>query len=297
MVMKAEEDDDDEGGSFLDDLEDMDAADQEEAQRIEEENELDDMMFSDQAIDSSLGITQEEDGNPRRQKQEREYFVGPSRKYLMMLQKENNMKVWGREITLLNGQKIYTTDNLEVKIANLTDRIRWKVLTCRDHYRDYPLRDALVMAVAKRRRLLNRLSEEDLDSYINIRKKLQIRHTYRIDALVNRADEFKYPYINMGNTYSRGQLMGFARNQKILKRKLSRAKRLRNARDVAFCEKQLDPRYRAGRSTAAQEAKELANNDRPNAWSPRVGYQKPFPGGLNRKGGPAMPSGLIGETV
>jgi small subunit ribosomal protein S15 len=67
------------------------------------------------------------------------------------------------------------TGKTEVQIALLTNRINELTDHLKKHKKDHSSRRGLIKIVGKRRRLLNYLQKEDLESYRNLIKKLGIR--------------------------------------------------------------------------------------------------------------------------
>ena len=67
------------------------------------------------------------------------------------------------------------TDSTEVQVAVLTERIRQITDHLRTHKKDVHSRRGLVTLVSKRRRLLNYLSNEDVDRYQTLITRLGLR--------------------------------------------------------------------------------------------------------------------------
>lgn len=68
------------------------------------------------------------------------------------------------------------TGSPEYQIAGMTERIRYLTEHLRTHPKDFSTRRGLVAMVNKRRRLLNYLFKENVESYKSIVKSLGIRH-------------------------------------------------------------------------------------------------------------------------
>jgi len=66
------------------------------------------------------------------------------------------------------------TGSYEVQIALLTEKIRKLVLHLKEHKKDLASKRGLLKMVARRRKLLRRLKEEDEQRYNSLVKKLGI---------------------------------------------------------------------------------------------------------------------------
>ena len=73
------------------------------------------------------------------------------------------------------GEKENDTGSTETQIAILTERIKNITSHLKDNKKDHSGRRGLVLLVSKRRRLLNYLRREDINSYKKILQKLNIR--------------------------------------------------------------------------------------------------------------------------
>ena len=73
------------------------------------------------------------------------------------------------------GKKENDTGSTEAQIAVLTVRIKNITSHLQDNKKDHSGRRGLVLLVSKRRKLLNYLRREDINSYKNILEKLNIR--------------------------------------------------------------------------------------------------------------------------
>ncbi len=67
------------------------------------------------------------------------------------------------------------TGSTELQVAVLTERIRQVTDHLRTHKKDFHSRRGLVSMVSKRRRLLNYLSNEDVNRYQNLISRLGLR--------------------------------------------------------------------------------------------------------------------------
>jgi small subunit ribosomal protein S15 len=67
------------------------------------------------------------------------------------------------------------TGSTELQVAVLTERIRQVTDHLRTHRKDFHSRRGLVTMVSKRRRLLNYLSNEDVNRYQNLISRLGLR--------------------------------------------------------------------------------------------------------------------------
>jgi len=79
------------------------------------------------------------------------------------------------ELTKEFGKKENDTGSTETQIAVLTERIKNITSHLKNNKKDHSGRRGLVILVAKRRKLLNYLQREDINSYKNILEKLNIR--------------------------------------------------------------------------------------------------------------------------
>lgn len=78
---------------------------------------------------------------------------------------------------LIKKYKIHDTDtgSSEVQIALLTEEIKRLVLHLKKHSKDFHSKRGLLKQVAKRRKLLSYLKNEDEKRYVNIVKKIGLR--------------------------------------------------------------------------------------------------------------------------
>lgn len=67
------------------------------------------------------------------------------------------------------------TGSAEVQIALLTEEIKRLLLHLKKHPKDFHSKRGLLKMVAKRRRFLNYLKEEDIKRYNNIVKKIGLK--------------------------------------------------------------------------------------------------------------------------
>ena len=79
------------------------------------------------------------------------------------------------ELTKEFGKKENDTGSTETQIAVLTERIKNITSHLQNNKKDHSGRRGLVILVSKRRKLLNYLQREDINSYKNILEKLNIR--------------------------------------------------------------------------------------------------------------------------
>ena len=79
------------------------------------------------------------------------------------------------ELTKEFGKKENDTGATETQIAVLTERIKNITSHLKNNKKDHSGRRGLVILVSKRRKLLNYLRREDINSYKNILEKLNIR--------------------------------------------------------------------------------------------------------------------------
>ena len=79
------------------------------------------------------------------------------------------------ELTKEFGKKENNTGSTETQIAVLTERIKNITSHLKNNKKDHSGRRGLVILVSKRRKLLNYLRREDINSYKTILEKLNIR--------------------------------------------------------------------------------------------------------------------------
>ena len=79
------------------------------------------------------------------------------------------------ELTKEFGKKENDTGSTATQIAVLTERIKNITSHLKNNKKDNSGRRGLVILVSKRRKLLNYLRREDINSYKNILEKLNIR--------------------------------------------------------------------------------------------------------------------------
>ena len=80
-----------------------------------------------------------------------------------------------KELTNEFGNGVNDTGSSQTQIAIFTERINNITSHLKINKKDHSGRRGLVLLVSKRRRLLNYLRKNNLDSYKNIIKKLNIR--------------------------------------------------------------------------------------------------------------------------
>ena len=88
----------------------------------------------------------------------------------MAIEKEKN-----EELINEFGKNQNDTGSSETQIAIFTERINNITSHLKSNKKDHSGRRGLVLLVSKRRRLLNYLRKNDLDSYKNVIEKLNIR--------------------------------------------------------------------------------------------------------------------------
>lgn len=190
-----------------------------EAEDIEEDAAAQDMEDS---LDwnSDLGLeTQEleevsEEELARRGERQVSYTLYPSRQYTLYLAMKNAEMTWMKDDGRNRGC-------LEVQIAKQTERIRNMVMHMRENIHDYKCRLKLVSLVSLRRRFLDKLAWKDLNSYLELREKLQIRHVYRMEALIGRVPRHKYGIRDRKRAPGRKVGMRIKKRQRLLERRLA----------------------------------------------------------------------------
>lgn len=82
-----------------------------------------------------------------------------------------------RKQEIINGYRTHESDtgSPEVQVALLTARIAQLTDHLRNHPKDYHSRRGLLMMVGQRRRLLNYLSNKDIERYRSLIARLGIR--------------------------------------------------------------------------------------------------------------------------
>mmetsp|Transcript_43515 Transcript_43515/g.79205 ORF Transcript_43515/g.79205 Transcript_43515/m.79205 type:complete len:356 (+) Transcript_43515:106-1173(+) len=238
VARRAEGEDDDFFGKVQGEAEEK-QADEEEAEQKAAEEQL-------EAGDESA------DDEAEKEKEIQEKIeVYPSKQYVNYIARNNAYRYWRGE------------GKLQVDIALLTERIRNLVLTCQEHPHDYLARDTLVKLVARRRRFLDRLSWEDLDSYLKMREELKIRHNFRVEALIGRAKEYKYTVENRPTAPGRKTTMRLKKTRRLLENRLARQlKQGRPRKIVSTTRKRLFGRRYA--KMANDEAKDYVGRRDPN---------------------------------
>ena len=79
------------------------------------------------------------------------------------------------ELTKEFGKKENDTGSTETQIAVLTERVKNITSHLKNNKKDHSGRRGLVILVSKRKKLLNYLRRQDINSYKNILEKLKIR--------------------------------------------------------------------------------------------------------------------------
>jgi len=167
---------------------------EEDAEQEQLEEEVEDEALDAQDMEGDIRIADEEvaseddDMDPaeaaKRGKLQETFDLTPARSYVSYIAKQNAIRVWRRHER--------DTSSLEVKIALATERIRDLVVHLREHRHDHYARQRLVMIIANRRKMLDKLSWKDVDTYLKVRDTLKIRHVYRIERLIGRLPEYVY---------------------------------------------------------------------------------------------------------
>eukprot|EP00415_Alexandrium_ostenfeldii_P001658 UN1658 len=95
------------------------------------------------------------------------------------------------------------------------------VLHCREYQHDYLCRWKLVSMVSRRRKLLDKLSWKDFESYLKIREELKIRHVYRMEVLIGRLSAYKYGDRDRKRAPGRKIAMRLKKSKRLLARRLA----------------------------------------------------------------------------
>jgi len=208
--------------SFLANLEADDQDEAAEAEAIEEEMKKEDEKFTED--DANIEVTEaSEEELARRGERQVVFKLYPSRQYVQYIAKKNAERNWTKD-----GPDGRNKGCLEVQIALLTERIRAMVVHLRENKHDHKCRVKLVVLVARRRAYLDKLSWKNLDSYLKIREALKIRHVYRMEALIGRLGQYKYPTKDRKQAPGRKVAMRLKKKGRLLERRL--ASQLRQGR-------------------------------------------------------------------
>jgi len=215
-VVRRAEDDDDEETSLLGGLMKEDEDEAAEAEKIEAEQQEEDAEIGTLEIDSDGVMLDDEVGSDERQgRQQRTYTLFPAKSYVRYVARLNAKNLWA-------GPGGKNANSYQTKIADITEQIRAQIIHCREFPKDFQCRNYLIMCVAKRRRLLDRLAWKNLDQYVQIRDALKIRHVYRPEALINRIPELKYPYRDRKQQPGRMKVLKLKKIGRLLQRRLAR---------------------------------------------------------------------------
>jgi small subunit ribosomal protein S15 len=208
--------------SFLANLEAQDQDEAADAEAIEEEMKKEDDLFT--AEDANIEVEEmSEEELARRGERQVVFKLYPSRQYVQYIAKKNAERNWTKD-----GPDGRNKGCLEVQIAILTERIRAMVMHLRENKHDYKCRVKLVILVARRRAYLDKLSWKNLDSYLKVREALKIRHVYRMEALIGRLGQYKYPNKDRKQAPGRKVAMRLKKKGRLLERRL--ASQLRQGR-------------------------------------------------------------------
>lgn len=214
LAQRAEGEDGDKAFSVFS-LGEEDRAEDEEAKAFEKEMDLG-MSLSEESLDDSF--TAEGEEVPQGYERQVSYKLYPSRQYVLYIAKKNAERVWSKDGY---GGKKSNKGCLEVQIAILTERIRSMVLHVREFKHDFKCRLKLVSLVSRRRRMLDKLSWKDLDSYLKVREELKIRHVYRMEALIGRLPEYRYAIRDRMQAPGRKVSMRLKKTKRLLNRRLA----------------------------------------------------------------------------
>mmetsp|Transcript_28576 Transcript_28576/g.62346 ORF Transcript_28576/g.62346 Transcript_28576/m.62346 type:complete len:380 (+) Transcript_28576:65-1204(+) len=203
------EDESEMGGSILQNMKADE--EQEEAEELEaaldNENWMDDEAVVDEVSEEELA---------RRGERQVIYTLKPSWKYILYVAKKNAIRQWTKD-----GPGGRNSGCLEVQIAVATEKIRIMVLHLRENQKDFKCRLKLIQLVAMRRRMLDKLSWKDLDSYLKLREALKIRHVYRMEALIGRLPAYKFAIRDRKAAPGRKTLMRLKKTKRLLERRLA----------------------------------------------------------------------------
>lgn len=190
--------------------------DDQEAQNTEEEM-VAPLDLNEDTLDGSTTMEEEtEQEASRRGARQIVYNLSPSRQYVLYIAKHNAVRTWTKD-----GPGGRNKGCIEVQIAVLTERIRSMVLHIREFRHDFKCRVKLVTFVSARRRLLDKLSWKDLESYLRVREELKIRHVYRMEALIGRLPAYKYATRDRKRAPGRRVTMRLKKTKKLLSGRLA----------------------------------------------------------------------------
>lgn len=223
---RAEADDgagnDEEGSSILSKMQDEEEALEAEAQEVEEKmkEEFDNVAeeASDFIDEADENLSKGSDVQ-RRMAAQVSYELYPSATYVMDVAKTNAIRNWTKDGPGGSDKKCR-----EAKIATITEEIRYRVMMIRTFPNDLIKRRELVSLIATRKKLMDRLSWSDLDSYLRIRDELKIRHVYRVEALIPRLKQYRCLQNFRQKKVGVRKAQKLLTLQKVLTRRIGRAK-------------------------------------------------------------------------
>eukprot|EP00929_Paragymnodinium_shiwhaense_P100580 TRINITY_DN629_c0_g1_i1.p1 TRINITY_DN629_c0_g1~~TRINITY_DN629_c0_g1_i1.p1 ORF type:complete len:417 (-),score=122.50 TRINITY_DN629_c0_g1_i1:195-1445(-) len=173
---------------------------------------------SDAGLEDQAMMEMSEEELARRGERQISYTLTPSRQYIRYIATKNAEYNWSKDEGRNKGC-------LEVQIAIMTERIRNMVMHMRENRHDFKCRLKLVSLVSRRRRSLDKLAWKDLNSYLKIRKALQIRHVYRMEALIGRVPRHKYGIRDRKRAPGRKTAMRLKKRSRLLQRRLASQKK------------------------------------------------------------------------
>mmetsp|Transcript_39754 Transcript_39754/g.118954 ORF Transcript_39754/g.118954 Transcript_39754/m.118954 type:complete len:382 (+) Transcript_39754:57-1202(+) len=207
--------------SILGNLGELDRQDEEEVKKVEKEMEEEELVMEfgeDNLEDSMASEEMSAQDAARRGERQIVYNLYPSKNYVLYIAKKNAERYWSKDGP---GGPKSNKGCLEVQIAVLTERIRNMVLHVREFSHDYKCRLKLISMVSRRRRLMDKLSWKDLDSYLRVREELKIRHVYRMEVLIGRLPEYKYGIRDRKRAPGRKIIMRLKKSKRLLARRLA----------------------------------------------------------------------------
>merc|ERR1711972_10921 len=157
-------------------------------------------LNSDDLEGAALEEESEEDA-ARRGARQITYDLYPSRQYVLYIACKNAERTWAK------GANMQNKGCLEVQIAILTERIRNSVMHVREFKHDFVCR--------------RKLASKDLDAYMKVREELQIRHVYRMEALIGRLDAYKYSMSDRKRAPGRKTVNRLKKTKRLLQRRLA----------------------------------------------------------------------------
>eukprot|EP00929_Paragymnodinium_shiwhaense_P100581 TRINITY_DN629_c0_g1_i2.p1 TRINITY_DN629_c0_g1~~TRINITY_DN629_c0_g1_i2.p1 ORF type:complete len:412 (-),score=123.20 TRINITY_DN629_c0_g1_i2:77-1312(-) len=173
---------------------------------------------SDDGLETQEALEMSEQELARRGERQISYTLTPSRQYIRYIATKNAEYTWSKDDGRNKGC-------LEVQIAIMTERIRNMVMHMRENRHDFKCRLKLVSLVSRRRRSLDKLAWKDLNAYLKVRKALQIRHVYRMEALIGRVPRHKYGIRDRKRAPGRKTAMRLKKRDRLLNRRLASQKK------------------------------------------------------------------------